>query len=280
MSCIPFSKANLSMILRYLPLFLVGVCLIAVPQARAESVFVGSDSSGRAASVTFDVSGSNLLVTLTNTSTADVLAPTDVLTAVFFDIQGNPNLSRVSAKLSSGSTVLFPPSGTGTDSGGVVGGEWAYLSNLSSTPFNTSQGISSTGLNLFGGKNRFPGTNLQGPVSPDGLQYGLTSAGDDPLTGNTPVTGGYALIKNSVDFILGGLPSGFQLSRISNVHFLYGTNLTDVSFSGSPPGPVPVPGPGPSAVPEPSAFALLGMGALFCFAMLMIRRKRPIAATC
>jgi hypothetical protein len=88
----------------------------------------------------------------------------------------------------------------------------------------------------------FPGSNLQGPADPDGLQYGLTSAGDNPLTGNTPVTGTNALIQNGVVLTLGNLPVGFNLSSISNVTFQYGTALTDGSIGGRTPTDS-VPGP-------------------------------------
>lgn len=74
------------------------------------------------ASVSFDVSGSDLLVVLSNTSSADVMVPVDVLTAVFFDIAGDPTLTPSSAVLSAGSVVLF---GGTTDPGGGVGGEFA-----------------------------------------------------------------------------------------------------------------------------------------------------------
>jgi hypothetical protein len=112
------------------------------------------------------------------------------------------------------------------------------------------------GLGLFGPGNLFPGSDLQPPTSPDGLQYGLTSAGDDTTTGNAPVTGDNALIKNSVVFTLSGLPSTFLLSGISNVGFQYGTSLTDTSFPGVTPGPTP----GGGTVPVPSTLALFGVG--------------------
>src|SRR5262249_10093584 len=142
---------------------------------------------------TFSITdGSTLTVTLTNTSTADVFVPTDVLTAVFFDIQNVPplTLSPSTAMLAPGSTVYYGPT-----NGGDVGGEWAYAET------SLAEGVSSSGFGLFGAGN-FGDANLQGPVGVDGLQYGITSAGDDVSTGNTPVTGGNALIKNSVVFTL------------------------------------------------------------------------------
>ena len=211
-----------------------------------------TDSNGSlSASVTFDIEASgHLVVTLTNTSTADALVPRDVLTGVFFSISGDPILTPYYATLGPGSTVLFAPAG---GAGPDVGGEWAYRGGLTGAPGGANQGISSTGLTLFGPGDLFPGSNLQGPTSPDGLQYGITSAGDDPTTGNSMVTGGDgALIQNSVVFELGATTpgGGFELSDISNVSFQYGTAL---------------------AVPEPGTLMLLGSGlAILGF----LKRKR------
>ncbi len=224
-------------------------------QAAAAAVLFGSVSSVLAADATwsfssgnyaaeakFAASGADLVVTLTNTSTADVLVPVDVLTGVFFDVAGSAlSLGRTSATLNAGSIVLF---GT-TDPGDVVGGEWAYLGGLSGAPHGADYGISSTGLGLFGPGDRFPGTNLAGPPSgsPGGLEYGITSAGDNGATGNTPVTGDNALIKNSVVFVLSGLPQGFDpAASIGNVSFQYGTDLKEPNYPG-----VPTPGVGLSA---------------------------------
>ena len=196
--------------------------------AEASIMFEGSSGS-LSASVEFDLSGSSLTAVLTNISLVDVIAPADVLCAVFFDIQGDPTLTRVSAVLTAGATVFFG----GTDPGNVVGGEWAYNWGLSGAPGGADQGISSVGLDLFGPPDLFPGTNLSGPGSPDGLQYGITSAGDNSATGNTPVTGGYELIHNSVTFTFTS-PDGFVLEDISNVYFQYGTSLDEPSFPSYP----------------------------------------------
>lgn len=226
--------------------------LFAGSASAAQISFTGSSGS-LAASVTFDTSGTDLLVTLTNTSTADALVPIDILTGVFFDIAGSPlALTRTSAVVPAGSSVFYGP----TDPGGVVGGEWAYGSGLAG-PGGRAYGISSAGFGLFGPGDLFPGTDLQPPASPNGLEYGITSAGDNLATGNAPVTGGNALIQNSVVFTLSGLPTGFNpATGILNVLFQYGTDLSEPSFPG---------------VPEPSSLSLLAIAALVAG-----RRKRSI----
>ena len=211
------------------------------------SVTWGASAGARAASATFSNDGGSLVVSLRNTSQSDVLNPSEVLTSMFFNISGSTiSLSRDSAVVPGGSTVLFG----GTDPGGVVGGEWAYNSGLHNAPGDNTYGISSSGLNFSGPHDRFPGSNLAGPESPGGIDYGITSAGDDPNVGNTPVTGTNPLIKNEAVFHLGGLPSGFDpLTRITSVTFQYGTSTSEPSLEGH-------------IVPAPGAIGLLTLGGL------------------
>lgn len=189
------------------------------------------------AEVTFAFSTADLMVTLTNISEIDVTGASQVLTAVFFDIAGDPALTPDSAMIATGSTVI--PSGSPTG-GGNVGGEWAFKWGLSGAPGDANFGISSAGLGLFGDAN-FGGANLEGPGSGavDGPQYGITSAAafDDPSTYNGRFT---PLIQNSVKFTLGGPPYGSPLTA-SNVSVVYGTSL------GAP-------------IPEPASLLLLGSG--------------------
>jgi len=221
----------------------------------ASADVIWSGSSGQlAASAEFSVVGNVLTVRLSNTSSHDVLVPGDVLTGVFFGVNGaRPALTPVSAVAPAGHVVLF---GT-TDPGGVVSGEWAYVTGHSSSPGGLHYGISSSGLGIFGPSNLFPGgTNLQGPSSPNGLEYGITSAGDNPATGNTPVTGTQALIKNAVVFTFSGA-AGFDTSRINDVIFQYGTALYEPSYPGAP------------NVPAPGSAALIGVAAF-----VVSRRRR------
>jgi len=230
----------------------------AAQVAHATPVTFSAASDTRAASASFDLVGGNLQVVLTNTSTFDTLVPTDLLTAVFFDIAGSdPTLTRISATLTSGSSVFYDPDGQ--PAGGVVGGEWAYAAGVTGLPLGAHYGISSTGLDKFGPDDLFPGPDLQAPTSPDGPQYGILSAGDDTATGNTGVLGSGGMIKNSVTFLLGSVPTGFSLSQIGSVSFQYGTALGE---------------PNISAIPEPETYAMLlaGLGLMGFVA----RRRRKV----
>lgn len=223
-------------------IFLLAILLVA---ANASAyLFTAYDSYGRSASADFAVSVNDLIVTLTNTSTADVEIPVFVLTALFFT--ADVNLTPVSALLADGSTVFFGP-----DGGGNVGGEWAYGSGLSGAPLGAIQGISSAGFGLFGAAN-FGGSNLNNPIAVNGLNYGITSAGDSMTTGNAEVTGNVPLINNSVVFTLSGA-TGYDVTNIKDVSFQYGTSLSD-----------------PNIVPIPAAAWLLGSGLI---GLVAVRRR-------
>jgi hypothetical protein len=227
--------------------------------SHASKTFIGTNGL-LAAAVDFDVIGGQLQVTLNNTSLADVTAPTAggaILTGVFFDLTPTTTLTPVSALLGLGSVVYFGPSG-----GGNVGGEWGYASGLVGAPGNTGLGVSSSGLGLFGQSN-FNGPNLQGPTALDGLQYGITSLGDNMTTGNAAVTGQFALIKNSVVFTLSGNPTFTTIDdyTISNVSFQYGTSLLEPNV----PGILTT-----NNIPEPSTMSLCGL--MLAFQIFRLRR--------
>ncbi len=217
----------------------------------APILFTGS-SGTLSASVLFDQSGSDLVVTLSNTGTYDSKLPAEILTAVFFTLSGNPKLTPVSAVLWTNSlgTALSTIKGNGglTDPGSAVGGEWAYGRNLNGAPLGAKQGVSSSGLNWFASNGLFPGSNLQGPTSPDGVQYGITTLNDTAGNDNGGLIG-QGLIMNTVRFKLAGLPQGFVVddANISDVSFQYGTAATEPNTPGK-------------VIPEPTALALAATG--------------------
>lgn len=243
----------------------------AAPSHATAVTLTGTGTDGRSASVTFDtftdITTTYLKVTLTNTATYDSFRPTDILTAIFFSLPGNLTLSRTLGV--SGATV---PGGSNIKNAADVtdvGTEWAYRSGLSVSGFN--QGISSIGTGLFGGGNRFitcSNCDLQGPDSPNGLQYGITTLNDPDDAGPGNDNGGLLgrhLIRNSVVFFLGGLNAGFDPSTaIANVRFQYGTSLSEPYFGNG--------GCCRGQVPQPSSLALVG--SIGILGALMMARRR------
>lgn len=244
---------------------IVSVCAAIAP-ALAGTITLTGAVGPRAGSVTLTDSGPDLIIRLSSIG-QDVMAPDQVMTAYFFSLAGNPVLTPVSATLSPGSSVLFG----GSDPGGVVGGEWAYREGIAA-PLGADRGIGSAGFGLFGSAQLFPGSNLSGPAAPNGLEYGIVSAADDPTTGNAPVTGSTPLIRNAVTFVLTGLPAGFDVAApgaILNGSFQYGTSLSEPNIPDPPPGEPPSVG-----VPQPASILLLGAG----LAAMAARRSRRVPA--
>ena len=258
----------------------VGILALAMTPVCSGITFTGV-SGGLAASAEFTVAGNDLVVTLTNTAASDVMVPSDLLGGVYWNSAIALNLTRTSAALGAGSVVHFGS----TDPGGVVGGEFGYRGDITALELAASgvltdqqYGISANGLDVFGPPDLFPGTDLDPPASPNGMNYGITSAGDNTATGNSPVTGDNPLIQNQVIFTLtspGGLPLGFDpAEHILDVTVQYGTSFEQPSFFliDDDDDDDVIPPPPDGQVPEPvtAATHLLAMSGL---ALLASRRR-------
>ncbi|MFA6242608.1 MAG: PEP-CTERM sorting domain-containing protein [Candidatus Hydrogenedentales bacterium] len=234
------------------------MALAALP-ASASITYSASGTGGESnlsASAEFNISGNNLIITLTNTASTPALEPADILMAVFFSVDGNPTLTQVSAVLNAGSSVLYPVSGNGTSPAGVVGGEWAYAQGINA-PGAADRGIGAAGFGLFGQAN-FPGNNLYGQTGVQGMAYGIVPA-SGTTGGNSPVTGSNPFIQNSVVFTL-SFTGQLNLDDISDVSFQYGTDLCEPNLPST-------------VVPEPASLSLLGIGIALMAMRRVVKRR-------
>lgn len=244
---------------------MLGALLAGSFSARADSWSVTGSSGSLSAAADFELVGSTLTITLTNTSAADVTTPSQVLTGLFFD--STATLTPVSAALGTGSKLVY---GTTSD----VGKGWQYKGGLGTAAQGKNAGLSATGLGVFGPKGNFAAD----PVKLDGLDYGILSAGDDTGTGNKGVKKHGPLIQNSIVFTL-SVDGSFSLAALSgngtaNVVFQYGTALDEPHFTGAgaykPTGVTSPPG---GVAPEASSIILLAFGGL---PLLAAARRRSL----
>ena len=73
---------------RHLGIIVACVMALAVVAPAQADLTIGMAQDTLAASVTFDVLGNNLIVTLKNVSTFDATRPEEILTGVYFNIDG------------------------------------------------------------------------------------------------------------------------------------------------------------------------------------------------
>ncbi len=233
------------------------ILLAAMGISHADSIFTGS-SGGQSASVTFSLIGNNTLsVFLQNTNMTTMTSqPSEVLTAVLFDLAGNitltPNQASAAKIVYNGDTVT------------PVGANWQYLNFGGSGGYanGAKQGISTTGLSMFGPTGNFSCGSAC--VAVDGMGYGIATSNYTAKGGNGGL-GKKAMLVGSAQFTL-FVPTDFTLSKISNVGFQYGTSITEPFLPGVPPAPAPP----PDKVPEPAGWAMILGGGVAAF---VLRRR-------
>jgi len=227
--------------------------------------FEGSQNDLRAQVVFSRVDGS-LVIRLSNIGKADVLRAEDVLTAVFFDLAGKPELTMVSAVISVGSYLIHPDKMHNPIVDGDVGGEWAYrrvTDKVWDVPGNTSYGISTCEFDSeFTQYDRFSSNTLMKPDNVQGVDFGLLPTSYVKGTGQQQVEGNLPLIIHEVTFIFDGLPEDFDMDTgITNVWFQYGFNLGGLDRNGSPHPYFPATRQN-AEKPEPMTLSLMALGSI------------------
>ncbi len=220
-----------------------------------------NNSNGElSASVLFNkLSNGMLSVTLSNTALKGISDPSDVLTSVFWDYAGSPlNLTYVSA---TAPTVVSGSSTIGTNVDLKSSNEWQYKSTTSSTGLggdatsggtkvSQQYGLGTAGLGIFQG-----GTGQQ-------FNYGVING--YASNANKAVKGG-SFVEDTATFMFSGLATDFDVSKIGNVRFQYGTNLAETSITG-----IVIPKP-KKKVPEPSI--IFGLSALAAGSLAMKKKN-------
>jgi len=199
----------------------------------------GTSGNALSASAQFDLSGTTLTITLTDTATSAnaQYLPSDILTAVYFGTTSLAALTPGTASLD-GSTIISTDL---TD----VGSNWEFLGGF--TPVRgLVNGISASGLSLFGQGNF---NNCTGSTCDNlgGINWGLVPSFFPPSQGINGGVGGRTLVDDRVQFTLNTMP-GFSLASIDSVQFQWGTSNDEFSAAGL------------TSAPEPSTLVLVGGG--------------------
>jgi hypothetical protein len=207
----------------------------------------------------FEVNGSTLTLTLTNTTTQPVTAAWQALSGLTWDISNGVTLTAVSAVVG-GSSILLNPPFVATD----LSGEWAFRDDISagsspSGPLGTygigAIGDINFGVDTFGSKDCFatdPSNNdkcdsVFGKVGPGGIDAAIVGPNFSPNGGF-----GGPVVQNEMVFTFNITNGTLTQDEITNVQALFGTD-------------------GAPAIPEPATLLLLGSGLL---GMGLLGRKK------
>jgi hypothetical protein len=270
------SQAYSKQILGYLTYFISALAVVTavqIPKANAATMtFLGTGtnsasggtSNALSASVVFDdslISQGKLKVTLTNTGPG-ASVPSDVLTAIFWDISDNPTgLSLLSAK----APTVIKNRQTSANVDLKALDEWKLPNTGNGSKdlpgITQNYGIGTAGLGIFqgtGGKQ---------------MAYGIITGYDTNANSQLVGTKAETYVKDSANFVLSGLATNFDLKKINNVRFQYGTNLSEPSITKSQ-GTYYTPPPPVKRVPEPTTTAALGL--LAVSAVKILKKKRLV----
>jgi hypothetical protein len=227
----------------------------------ANNATANAAPAGGQAQAVFTLSGADLIVTLTNETTASVGNGAE-LTAVYWN-SNTVGGTFTKVELGSGSFVLVNNDGVHYTSGTPLGADansgqtgWYGFGNNINLDTGQQYALSSTGvttwvtptLALNGMKSTDPGA--PSPNSPDGPAGGLVGSG-----GVSSNLYKFAVVQNSLVFTISNVGANFDLNTINNVQFQYNTSRATSS-------PVPVP-----------AAAWMGLSSLAGLGLMRLRRK-------
>jgi hypothetical protein len=211
------------------------------------------------ATAVFDQTGNIFTITLTSTTAAK--APSDVLTALFWDLSGSPSLTGFNALTAVGSCVTGATCPPAQDLDTVNGNptEWGFSQSITAPkpPLTQNYGVGTAGLSVV------PGFNLGGSQQ---LDYGII--GSVGAGANSAITGG-TFVVNSMVFSF-TLPNSNPVS-VSNVRFQFGTALNEPSVTCTNPNGCTTENLNP--VPEPMSMGLMGAGLIGLAMLRGFRRK-------
>jgi hypothetical protein len=250
----------------------VGLLLLPLSAARAElfttPAGATNPNTGRPASASadFELSGGNLVITLTNTLVnPSQTTPGDVLTDVDFSINGSGAVTGTGGSVIAsavGNNGVDVTATTGTD---VTAG-YQFATGVTTTngpPLTSEFGVSATSYNGSGATattvtNMAPDTSAGQIFTPiDGSNWGLVP--NLASTTGLQSGGNNYFVFNSVTITL-PVTTTFSLSDITGVFFTFGSEQAGIPSSPS--------------VPEPSSMAIAGLGSLGFLAYGLRRRLK------
>lgn len=238
--------------------------VICQTAAQANSLTFTGSSGNLSASATFNLTGSNLSITLTNTASTPTTQQAGVLMGLLFNAPAL-TASTTSAAFASGSGALNSTGKSGDDPIANPNNWWGYQSPVGPIlGFNSA--IDASGSAGFG--TPFLLNKSQNPAKGalDGSSGGIVALG-------TTADNDKSYVMNSMVFTFTA-PSGFSLDALgSHVQFIYGTQI---GGSGGEPN---FPGVTPNVVPEPASVLSICIGVAMVGGGFSLRRRKAQACT-
>lgn len=218
-------------------MLLGGVCTSVNAVSVTVDTILADEPSGLSATVDMKLSGSQLVITVVNTSTTPPVGANGLLSGLAFALPNGCNIVSGTVLVAGGSTVVGNINSI--PGGNNVSGEWGY-NNARSGHFNDANLAVDTQVSTMTADagTPFSVTPIDSPTDLSGPDYGVLATGGDP--------GGLAGVRNSIVITL-------------NLNKAPGGTLVPLIDQGT----VAVTFGSPSGVPDaPTTSMLLGMAFL------------------